>query len=891
MDNQNISKSLLEQFEATSKTGFPYRILLWRDVEGSFREEIDQIAESLQAHDIVTLKMDCDNLSHFMTKKRIEIDEPEQKFLLYFTSKEPPHEEDWFLDTRLYSYSFHADKAALVMVSLGLNRMVLREHIAKREAFLANKRRVEALKRFVVENDDETSLDLKMIAVTVKAKNATIETIVLQLFKAYVESEFQDDFKVWKELESYQLLETLWRVLQEQFGYFIALKNRELFGEELASSATLHDFLLKLFCTELDEHLMGASESKGWFQANVIKQPSGRATSLAFLANWRDRRAYSDDYQQIEARMSVLLGVEEKFTHYNEEELIQLMAFERAEQVIVQSLMGKLLSYETLNAELFERVINQRIVGYWVSVKPVYGELYQALLVAKQFLDLQDKHHAGFKYSHAHELFTAYSQHLYLFDQYYRQYMVYALKHKNEGRSLLQSLTDKIEKLYINWYGLTLNREWDRLLEADQLMKKWQLSNVPKQERFFTEIVQKELKENNLKRIYVIISDALRYEVAQSLTDAFNSDETFNAEISPQLGVLPSYTQLGMAALLPHDELGYAKDGAVLADGLSTQGLEKRNDILKRVNGVAFKADLFQGFTREEEREQRLDAEYIYIYHDEIDAVGDKAATESKTFNACSDAIDQLLGMTRKILNTYNGSRVIITADHGFVFQQPPLDELDRTELKLTNLEEKPVIKKKRYVVSHTQVAADNAWFGPIREVVSTFKGDEYFITPKAWQRFHFTGGAQFIHGGASLQEICVPVISVRNRTQRSREIFGTRRLVEAVSIDTKPRIVNNTTKIELLQTEWVSDTVLPRTIDVYIVDEAGEKVSNQASVRLDSTVENKIPRERSVMLSLIGNAFDRSKKYKLILEDNSSRVEIATYPIVIDLIFGNEFF
>ena len=114
---------------------------------------------------------------------------------------------------------------------------------------------------------------------------------------------------------------------------------------------------------------------------------------------------------------------------------------------------------------------------------------------------------------------------------------------------------------------------------------------------------------------------------------------------------------------------------------------------------------------------------------------------------------------------------------------------------------------------------------------------------------------------------------------------------MEAVSIDTKPRIVNNTTKIELLQTEWVSDTVLPRTIDVYIVDEAGEKVSNQASVRLDSTVENKIPRERSVMLSLIGNAFDRSKKYKLILEDNSSRVEIATYPIVIDLIFGNEFF
>ena len=53
-------------------------------------------------------------------------------------------------------------------------------------------------------------------------------------------------------------------------------------------------------------------------------------------------------------------------------------------------------------------------------------------------------------------------------------------------------------------------------------------------------------------KVVVIISDALRYEVAEELLRLVRQEDRYDAEIEPLLAVLPSFTQLGMAALLPH---------------------------------------------------------------------------------------------------------------------------------------------------------------------------------------------------------------------------------------------------------------------------------------------------------------------------------------------------
>jgi hypothetical protein len=67
------------------------------------------------------------------------------------------------------------------------------------------------------------------------------------------------------------------------------------------------------------------------------------------------------------------------------------------------------------------------------------------------------------------------------------------------------------------------------------------------------------------RRVVVIISDAFRYEAAEELFRAMNGTDRYKAKLESMLGVLPSYTALGMAALLPHKQLTYTADAGSLA--------------------------------------------------------------------------------------------------------------------------------------------------------------------------------------------------------------------------------------------------------------------------------------------------------------------------------------
>ena len=94
-------------------------------------------------------------------------------------------------------------------------------------------------------------------------------------------------------------------------------------------------------------------------------------------------------------------------------------------------------------------------------------------------------------------------------------------------------------------------------------------------------------------------------------------------------GSLPSYTQVGMASLLPNKDLQIANDdtGAVIFDGMSSQGIENRKKILStgrsgdRTTGL--KADDLMAMQRDDARALLRDNDLIYIYHNRIDAIGD----------------------------------------------------------------------------------------------------------------------------------------------------------------------------------------------------------------------------------------------------------------------------
>src|SRR5690606_27868317 len=149
---------------------------------------------------------------------------------------------------------------------------------------------------------------------------------------------------------------------------------------------------------------------------------------------------------------------------------------------------------------------------------------------------------------------------------------------KGAGQAtLLGDLSDQIENHYVNSYLVRLNEAWQAQVDK---AGRWVAPPVRSQREFYNTFVGEFRRRE--QKVAVIISDALRYEIADELAVRIRKLDRYETEIEPMLGCLPSYTQLGMAALLPNETLEIADDSTaiVTVDGQSSQGLENRNKIL-----------------------------------------------------------------------------------------------------------------------------------------------------------------------------------------------------------------------------------------------------------------------------------------------------------------------
>lgn len=844
------------------------RLLFWYDPEQSFHEALPTIT-------ITGVKvLDMADLSIFETKKRIELDEPDGRFLLYFPYAEPEPDKDWFLDIRLYSEEFFADASSMLLNELGIQKMSLRTHIRNRQDFFANKQRIAALKRFITENEDERSLDLKMLAVVVKADSASLDHILLSLLKDYAVGLESDEQPLAEAVTKFDLANSLWASLFEEYGYDV-------------KEPGLADFTLKLFCTELWSQIDGAD--RDWLLNNVLKSSSGRATALAFMSGWRDRSSYKQYHDTLSQMLGQKLEVADKCAHYQPNQLVECSSFEAIEQTIIRGLVHDLLdTAKSLDRSLFETILSRRLVGHWCLSRKEYTAIYEAMRNAELLMHLRQRFVDGFHYDSSKAMYDAYVSDLYQFDQAYRLFNEHVQALVNIGAEILRQLDEAVENLYTNWYLYELGIAWDRHLDNEHRLESWQLPRITPQYKFYEELIRPRLVSKQIKRIFVIISDAMRYEIAEELTEIINGEKRFKAELSSQLGVLPSYTQLGMAALLPHKTLEYpAGSGTVWVDGQSTAGLDNRNAILEKFNGIAVSAKELMNWSNQEGREKIRDSQVVYIYHDTIDFICDKQAGEDRTPQVCRTAILELTDLIGRIINRLNGSRILLTADHGFLFQQKALDKPDKTDLSM-----KPngaIEAKKRYIVGENLPTNDAYWKGKIADTAGA-SGETEFMVPKGVQRFHFVGGAKFVHGGAMLQEICIPVVHIKV-LQKDQAAKHEKQRVGVIVARLPIKMVNNIDKIRFIQTDPVGEGFIARQLKVYIVDSEGDVISSSETLNFDSSSQVMDERTREARLKLIGSQFDRHAAYTLVLEECETQTRYQQYAVTIDLAIQDDFF
>ena len=847
------------------------RLVFWYDPEKSFQEDLPEVVI-----DGVTV-LDMSEQSVFEIKKRIELDEPAGKFLLYFPYSEPDADSDWLLDIRLYSEQFFADASSMLLNELGITRMSLRSHIHNRQSFFASKQRSAALKRYVTENENEDSLDRKMIAVVTKADSASLVDILLCLLNDYSSSLSAETSVVslMDSVEKFNLVDSLWRAIAEKFSY----------GIEAPSIA---DFVLKLFCTEFWSQI--DATDRDWLLNNVLKTASGKATALAFMSSWRDSRNFAASHDAISRVIARQLEVSTRCANYLPEQLLECETFEEIEQNIIRGLVLSLLdTSRSIDRVQFNRILSRRLSGHWCLTRREYVAAYEALRNAELLIHLRKQFVDGFHYDSARSMYEAYVEELYQFDQAYRLFNDYVHALFSKGAEILRQLDEEIEKLYANWYLHELSLAWDAHIGKENLIKHWKLPGIENQYQFYDQQVKTRLAEKQTKRVFVIISDAMRFEVAHELTASINSEKRFKATLGSQLGVLPSYTQLGMASLLPHTELSYQPDkgSAVYVDGLSSQGLDKRNAILQKVKGIAVSAKNLITWSNQDGRDRVKDTRVVYIYHDTIDAVGDKSSTEDRTFEACRTAIDELIDLVTRVINRLNASRVVLTADHGFLFRQKAMENPDKTTLK--SKPEGAIEAKKRYIVGDNLSSDETSWKGRIANT-SNGTGNTEFLLPKGVQRFHFVGGARFVHGGAMLQEVCVPVVGIS--ALRGEKALQHEQKPVGVVVSSQPiKIVNNIDKLMFIQTDPVNEQYIARQLDIYILDRKNNEVSSRETVNFDSRSKVMDERTREVRLKLIGSQFDRNANYTLVLENVDTSTRYNQYSVTIDLAFQDDFF
>lgn len=862
-----------QEFIAGLKAKFAeHRIVFWHDPDKRFLEELD----NLELENVTLL--DMTDQSQLAVKKRIEIDEPEQQFLLWFPHDAPPKEFDWLLDIRLYSTEFHADFAAITLNTLGIPQLGLREHIQRRKAFFSTKR-LSALKGLVTEQENEASLDKKMVAVIAGVKTAKTEEILFSLITQYVNQQKDDDSDLENTLamlKRHDLEGVLWDILNQEMGY-------------QAEHPTLENLILKLFCTDLSAQ--ADPQKREWLEKNVLATPSGRASALAFMVTWRADRRYKEAYDYCAQQMQDALRPEDQYRLSSPYDLHECETTLSIEQTIIHALVTQLLEESTtLDREAFKKLLSERQSKYWCQTRQEYCAIYDALRQAERLLNLRNLHIDGFHYQDSATFWKAYCEELFRFDQAYRLFNEYALLVHSKGAMILKSLDDYIEALYSNWYLAELSRSWNKVLETENRMQEWRIAGVPRQQNFYNEVVKPQFNNPQIKRVFVIISDALRYEVAEELGNQINTEKRFTAELRSQLGVLPSYTQLGMAALLPHDEICYQPGSGdiVYADGLSTSGTPNRDTILKKYKGMAVKSDDLLKWKNQQGRDLIRDYEVVYIWHNTIDAMGDSASTEEKTFEACRNAVVELKDLVTRVINRLHGTRIIVTADHGFLFQQQPLSGQDKTTLQIKP--DNTIKNHKRFIIGHQLPADDFCWKGKVADTAGVSDNSEFLI-PKGIQRFHFSGGARFVHGGAMLQEVCVPVLQVKALQKTAAEKQPQRRPVDIVKHHPLIKLVNNIDKVSLLQTHPVGELYEPRTLNIFIVDNANNVVSGKERICFDSDNNTMEKRVRDVTLKLIGANFNRRNEYWLILEDAQTETGYQKYPVIIDLAFQDDFF
>jgi len=776
-----------------------HRIVFWHDPETRFREEFEEI----EIPGVTKAEVANDE---FMLKHRLIREEPRQPFLVYRPGPLPEDARNWLLDLEMGHGVFLADRGALLLMELGLPPR-FSDLVETHARFFEAKARVERLKGLIEETDNAGDIRLKMIAVCAGAPpklDEVLETLLSELAR--------DEEKLIGLIARSGLEPALWDAVRTVYGYAEAAPSVSGLAQGLFAGT---------YAMELDEPTRLTQEA------------------LVFMARWRHDTRHRDAFQLLSARYAEALQIGADLAARPLDRLARMSQFEAIDQQVLRALIRGVLDRD-LPHERVEEVVRERRNSLWWGS---YETLYEAALCAS---DLQRRlTEVPIPSMTMRSGFDAYTESWFRIDQLYRKFVLNA--GRSVHRDLLSDLTERVENLYSNSFLMPLNDAWQRAIDADRA---WKVDKAVAQRRFYEQHVAP-IRNRGAKAV-VIISDALRYEIGEELLRLIRKVDRFEARLEPMLGSVPSYTQLGMGALLPNRDLRIAPEGSgVLVDGESVTGTENRAKALARRKDAgkttAVQAEAVARMEKEAMRALIRDHDVVYIYHNVIDAVAHKAASEGQVFEAAENTLKELENLVRRLAGN-NASNLIITADHGFIFQNRPIHEGDYSPAEVRG--ETITHRDRRFVLGTGLEETDGLTrFTP---KAAGLEGETEVLIPRSIGRLRLSGsGSRFVHGGAALQEVVVPVLLINKRRASDVE------QVEVEPILTANRLITTGQHtVRLYQTLPVTEKRRPLRLRIGLYGTDGTPLTNEEERGFEEASEDARRRETTVRL-ILGKAAD----------------------------------
>lgn len=857
MDADKVIQDLNRRFAAPLPEFYQRRIIFWYDEDQEFADKLDEIV--LENAKIVVLT----GSNAFAVKKLLNHDDLTSNYLVYSPVSYDRQDDNWLLDIELYSEEFRADLISIWMDEMDIPPTpAMRKQVKHyRKYFNAKDRRA----RIVAQNkvpSTPAQLHMAVMAAICGLKNPQPNQIIRSVFRAGLDVQ---NNAIYREFINYGSEDAFWAMVRQGCGFYEE--------EHDLGRLAIHLLLTASTRTMRPEYLAGLD--------SFISMPH-QAYCYDFISEWlhgEDREQLYDvaRYVEDEAHLN------QRFAKLAVDDLVNTECFPCINEVILTKLMTE-ISNHIIDVDTISATVEKRRTCAWYES---FENFYDGLLQVANMQRFFKEHSAGFHTADAKGIWKEYTESYYQMDTFYRLFHLSFQKSLETSNILLDDLfkhvADKVEGLYSHWFLGGLGNNWSDVC-ADELEQFGKVLEIAKQEDFYRSRIK-----NSDTRVFVIISDALRYEVAASLADQLRRETQSKVSLSSMQSIFPSITKFGMAALLPHKELSAEVRNDILtvfADAQSTASTN-RDKVLKNENpsSVALQYKNIIGMKRAERSALVKGMDVVYLYHDTIDDASH--TSDTSVFPACDKAISELKNLVRIIVNEFGGTRIMITADHGFLYTYSPLTEDDKVDK--TSFNGMDVEYGRRYAIM--QKGAAPKYLMPVKFLDGKSEFDGF--APRESIRIKMNGGGlNFVHGGISLQEMVVPVIEYRYLRNDSMEYKRNKQ-----KYDTKPvtvsllsanrKISNMIFSLNFYQKDAVGDNREATTYLVYFTDESGKQISDVQKIIADKTSANGADRTFRCNFNLKSLKYSNTATYYLVIADEQGLQMPQREQFQIDIAFA----